>query len=253
MTTPTDRSSMTAPADSSSVEGTPLPRSVVRQPERWGPGRVVALVAASILGLASVGLLAAGVAGIVLDQTQRDSSGYLMTSTTRYSTSTYALVSASYRGGTSGDVLVNRDLMGTVKVRVSSTRPVFIGIGPENSVNTYLAGVAYARGDSLSTPSTDFRVHPGTAPTAPPSTQPFWAASTTGSGTQTVTWKPQPGNWRIVLMNADASSGVRSDVSIGARFPHLLAIGIAATGVALVLLVISGGAVYLAVRPRNAG
>ena len=106
------------------------PATAVRTPERWGPGRVIALIAASILALASLGLLAAGGTGIVLDQTQRDSSGYLMTSTEPYSTSTYALVSGSYRGGTSGDWFVNRDLIGTVKVRVSSTRPVFVGIGP---------------------------------------------------------------------------------------------------------------------------
>jgi hypothetical protein len=50
-------------------------------------------------------------------------------------------------------------------------------------------------------------------------------------------------------MNADGSAGVSSDVSIGARFPHLLAIAIAAAGVGLLLLAISGGVVYLAVRP----
>ena len=175
----------------------------------------------------------------MLDQTQRDSNGYLMTSTEPYSTSTYALVSGSYRGGTSGDWFVNRDLIGTVKVRVSSTRPVFIGIGPENAVNTYLSGVAYARGNSLTTPSSDFRTHPGGAPATPPGAQTFWSASSTGTGHQALTWKPQAGNWRIVLMNADGSAGVSSDVSIGAKMPHLLTIAIVAAGAGLVLLLIS--------------
>ena len=225
--------------------------TAARRTERWGPGRVIALIAASILALLSLGLLGAGGTGIVLDQTQRDSSGYLMTSTEPYSTSTYALVSGSYRGGTSGDWFVNRDLIGTVKVRVSSTRPVFVGIGPQNAVNTYLSGVAYARGNSLTTGSSDFRTHPGGAPTTPPAAQTFWSASSTGTGHQALTWKPRAGNWRIVLMNTNGSAGVSSDVSIGAKIPHLLTIAIVAAGTGLVLLLISGAGIYLAVRPRE--
>jgi hypothetical protein len=209
------------------------------------------LLLASVLALVSLGLLAAGGAVIVLDQTQRDSSGYLMTSTQPYSSLSYALESASYRGGTSSDWFVPGDLLGTVKLRVNSTHPVFIGIAPEAAVNPYLAGVAHARGDSFTTPSAHFRIYAGGAPASPPATQRFWAASASGSGTQTVTWKPQAGNWRIVVMNTDGSAGVSSEVSVGARMPHLLAIGSAATGAGLLLLLISGGAIYLAVRPRR--
>ena len=250
---PTGTFAVAAPAAAPTAEpaAPPEARAAVRRPERWGPGRVIALIAASLLALASLGLLAAGGTGIVLDQTQRDSNGYLMTSTEPYSTSTYALVSGSYRGGTSGDWFVNRDLIGTVKVRVSSTRPVFIGIGPENAVNTYLCGVTYARGNSLTTPGSDFRTHPGGVPATPPGAQTFWSASSTGTGHQALTWKPQAGNWRIVLMNADGSAGVSSDVSIGAKMPHLLTIAIVAAGAGLVLLLISGAVTYLAVRPRG--
>ncbi len=258
-TEPVGTLAMSAPPDAPAAEAVPPAevaapaeaRATVHQPERWGAGRVIALVAASILGLVSLGVLAAGATGIVLDQTQRNSSGYLMTSTTRYSTPTYALVSASYRGGTAGDVIVSRDLMGAVRLRVTSTRPVFIGIGPEASVNAYLSGVAHARGDSLTTPSADFQVYPGGAPTSPPPAQSFWGASRTGSGTQALTWTPQSGNWRIVLMNPNGSANVSADVSVGARFPHLLAIAIAAAGVGLVLLLVSGGVFYLVVRPRS--
>jgi Domain of unknown function (DUF4389) len=216
----------------------------------WGPGRVIALVAASIFGLASIGLIAAGGAGIVLDQTQRDSSGYLMTSATHYSTGTYAVVSASYRGGTSGDVFVPRDLLGTVRLRVSSSRPVFAGVGPENAVNTYLSGVAYAERSSFAARGT-FHTHPGAAPVSAPTAQSFWGASTVGSGTHTLNWTPQTGNWRIVLMNANGSSGVSADVSIGARIPHLLTISVAALGAGILLLLLAGGAIYLIVRERT--
>jgi hypothetical protein len=249
---PAARLAATSPAAAPTIEPTSPPggAAAIRQPERWGPDRVIALVAASVFGLVSLGLVAAGTTGIVIDQTQRDSSGYLMTSTEPYGTSTHALVSASYRGGTAGDWFVNRDLIGTVKLRVNSTRAMFIGIGPQTEVNTYLAGVGQARGDSLGTPSADFRTYPGGAPSAPPRTQTFWAASSSGTGQQTVTWKPERGNWRIVLMNADGSAGISSDVSIGARVPHLLTIAIVTAGVGLVLLLICAAGFYLTVRPR---
>jgi Domain of unknown function (DUF4389) len=248
---PTRPAESAAPTSEPAVP--PQARTAGDTREHWGPGRVIALVAASILAIASLGLLATGGAGIVLDQTQRNSSGYLMTSSDRYSTSTYAVVSGSYRGGAAGDWFVSRDLIGTVKLRVSSARRVFVGIGPETSVDTYMAGVAHARGSSLTAPNRDYRTYRGGAPNSPPGVQRFWSATSTGSGQQTLTWKPQAGNWRIVLMNADGSAGVSSDVSIGANMPHLLGIGIAAAGVGLLLLAIGVTGIYLVARPTGSG
>jgi hypothetical protein len=218
------------------------------EPRRWGPGRITTLVIASITSLLALAAIAAGGTGIVLDQTQRDSSGYLMTSTTPYSTSTYALVSAGYRGGTANDWFVARDLLGTVRVRVRSSTPVFVGIAPEGNVNAYLADVGRAQGDRLDTPSSDFRVYPGNAPGSLPAAQRFWGASSVGSGEHTLNWTPRAGNWRIVLMNANGSAGVNADVSVGARLPHLLTIGIAVLGAGILLALLSGGAICLAVR-----
>jgi hypothetical protein len=65
-----------------------------------------------------------------------------------------------------------------------------------------------------------------------------------------VTWTPQPGNWRVVLTNADGTAGVRAEVSVGARLPHLLTIAIAVLGGGM-LLALSGGGLYLAVRRRD--
>lgn len=217
---------------------------------RWGAGRVTALVLMSLAGLVSLAAIAAGITGILFDQTQRDSSGYLMTSATRYSTGTYALMSASYRGGTSGDVFVPRDLLGTVRLRATSTRPVFIGIGPEDAVNTYLSDVAHAQGTSFATNST-FTTYGGGAPASAPMAQPFWAASTVGRGTRTVNWTPQTGNWRIVVMNADGSNGVSADVSVGARVPHLLTIAIAGLGAGILVLLLSAGGIYVTTKRRG--
>jgi hypothetical protein len=235
----------------SASEAPGSPQVAERTAIRWGPGRVAVLALASITTLVSIGLVAAGATGIVFDRTQRDSTGYLMTSATPYATGTYALESASYRGGTSNDWFVARDVLGTVRVRVSSARAVFVGIAPESAVGAYLGNVAHAQGDTFTARSADFRVYSGGAPSSPPTAQGFWGASTVGAGEHTLTWTPQNGSWRIVLMNADGSPGVRADVSIGARFPDLLTIGIAVLGGGILLLLLSGGAIYLAVSRRQ--
>jgi hypothetical protein len=72
--------------------------------------------------------------------------------------------------------------------------------------------------------------HPGGAPATPPGAQPFCGASSLGSATRTMNWKPRTGDWRRVLMNTNGSSGISADVSIGARVPHPLTIAIAPLG-----------------------
>jgi len=212
-----------------------------------GPGRVLALAVAGITALLGIAAVAAGGAGIVLDQTQRDSSGYLMTSATPYSTSTYALVSASYRGGTSNNWFVARDMLGTVRVRVSSARPVFVGIASESALGSYLANVARAEGNTLTNRSTRLRSYPGGAPSAPPAAQRFWAASASGAGEHTLTWTPQNGSWRIVVMNADGSAGVAAGVSVGALVPDLLTVAITVLGAGILLLSMCAAAIYIAI------
>jgi hypothetical protein len=242
-----DRPAVPPPAAPPS-EGIPPARAGERTATRSGPGRVIALALASLAALLSLGLIAAGGTSMALDQTQRDTSGYLMTSARSYSTSTYALVSASYRDGTSNDWFAARDLLGTVRVRVDSTRPVFVGIGPSSAVDAYLAGVAHAQGDRFDARGSDFTTFPGGAPASPPTAQRFWGARSVGTGQQTLTWSPQTGNWRIVMMNPDGSAAVSGDVSVGARFADLLTIGIAVLGGGILLLLISGGAIHLTVN-----
>ena len=189
-----------------------------------------------------------GGAAVVLDQTQRDASGYLMTSPTRYATSTYALVSASYRGGTANQSFVARNLLGTVRIRASSRRPIFVGIGPAGAVERYLARVAYAEHTGFDTRGEDFTVHSGSAPGTPPATQSFWAARASGGGPLRIDWVPRGGSWRVVVMNAGGAADVSGELSVGARLPDLLRSGLGLIGAGAVLLLLTGGGVYLLLR-----
>jgi Domain of unknown function (DUF4389) len=218
----------------------------------WGAGRVTAVVLSSLAALAGLAALAAGGTAVVFDQTQRDASGYLMTDSSAYTTNTYALVSDSYRTGAAGDVVVARDMLGTVRVRTQSERPLFVGIARAAAVNSYLAGVRREVATRFDAQQSDFRLRHGAAPTVPPTAKTFWSAHSVGTGTQTLTWTPKNGDWRIVVMNSNGSAGIDTDLAIGARFPHLLWIGIGALGGGVLLLLLGGTGIYFSTRPRAA-
>jgi succinate dehydrogenase hydrophobic anchor subunit len=218
---------------------------------RWGARRITAVVGAILVGLLGLAALAGGVTALVYDQTQRDTSGYLMSGTRSFSTETYALVSGSYHAGTSGIRGVENDVVGSFRVRAHSDRPIFVGIARSADIDSYLGGVRRATATRLYAGPSDFDVQPGGAPSLSPTAKHVWAVHSVGSGTQTLSWSPRDGRWRIVVMNADGSAGVRADVAVGGRFPDLLWIGIGLTGGGLLILLLGGVAIRFTL-PRRA-
>jgi uncharacterized protein DUF4389 len=235
----------------STAAPTPSVGAARSTPSSWRAGRIIAVILASLAVLAGLAGLAGGGAALVFDQTQRDASGYLMTSPSLYSTNTYALVSDSYRTGAAGDVVVARDMLGTVHIRTQSTQPVFVGIGPAAAVDSYLAGVRHEVATRFDAAQSDFRLHRGGKPAAPPTDRHFWVAHSTGAGTQTVSWTPANGSYRIVVMNPNGSAGVQADLAIGARFPHLLLLGIGAVTAGALLVLVGAGGLFAALRTRR--
>jgi hypothetical protein len=216
-----------------------------------GGGRVAAGVLGGLAALLAVFCLVGGGVAVVLDQTQRDSAGYLMTGWKAQSTMTYALVSTSYRGGTSGDVLVARDMLGTVRVSARSSAPVFIGIARAKDVFGYLGSVNREVGSGVDLSSSAYTQVAGGRPAVAPGSLSIWAAKAVGSGDLDLTWKPRAGNWRVVLMNADASRGVQAQVRVGAKLPHLLSIGIGLLAGAALFGLLTAGLIYIAARPER--
>ena len=213
----------------------------------WTARRVLAIVFGSLAMLIAVALLAGGGATLVVDATQRDDDGYLMTPTETLSTGTHALVSQTVRTELDGpDVAYWADLLGTVKLRSESDSPVFVGIGPAAAVDRYLAGVPRERVDELD--EQRGTVFGGSATPAAPAQQDFWVATSQGAGEQTLRWNVEDGNWRVVVMNADASRGVRADISAGARLPDLNWLGLGLLGAGAVLLAGGVALLYAGVR-----
>jgi hypothetical protein len=148
---------------------------------------------------------------------------------------------------------MDRDDLGNVRLAVESSagKPVFVGIARTSDVSNYLHGTSYT-----SVTDVDYlpfhasyrdRDHGGERP-ARPADQDFWAAAAHGSGTQTLAWDLEDGDWSIVVMNADGSRGVDTDISAAAKVPFIGTLGWVSLGGALVLLITAGTLLYLGLR-----
>jgi Domain of unknown function (DUF4389) len=194
-------------------------------PSRGGAGRVLLFVLGSIAALIAFALLAGGCAVVVVDQTQRDDDGFVMTPTETFSTETYAIVSESVDIDIDGPDWVVEDFIGTVRIRSESDRPVFVGIARDSDVERYLAGVGRAVVTDIGR-DPEYDLRRGGRPRSPPGAQQFWEASTSGAGEQTLDWELEDGSWSVVVMNATGSRAVEAELSIGAELDGLLWIGL---------------------------
>jgi hypothetical protein len=215
-------------------------------PRRGTAGRVVLIVVGVITALFSLALLAGGTALVVIDQTQRDDDGFLMSPSEDFSTATYAIVSESADVDFGGSESAAQAVLGDVRIRSESDRDVFVGIARDADVEEFLNGVEYSVVTDIDG-DPDYSDRPGGAPTAPPGAQDFWVASASGTGEQTLEWEPEDGSWSAVVMNSDGSRGVASELSIGAELDAALWVGIVVLVVgalfaALAALAITAGA-----------
>jgi hypothetical protein len=215
---------------------TTLPAPASRRP---GSARIAAGAA---LGVIALLLVAAGIAGIVARASS--DGGYISTGTHRYAWSGRAIVTDAMHVGAFPDWLVAR-----LRVKATSDKPIFVGVGRRADVDRYLAGVAHSTIEDVNYGSFDisYSAQPGSAIPARPAAQTFWVASSTGAGRQAVMWKVQNGSWRVVVMNADGSPRVATDAKVGATVHGALALVIAALALGLALL---AGAAALDVRRR---
>jgi hypothetical protein len=217
--------------------------------------RIASIIAASVAGLLSLGLLAAG--GLLLwGDSQKDEQGYLSTANHRFHTDTAALATDNLNLDLDGlDAVVNKDRYGTIRVQVDprTDKPVFVGIAPTRDVNGYLSGTSHDLVTDISSSpfEVDYQHQPGGGLPLAPAAQHFWAASDHGSGQRTLTWDVEDGDWSVVVMNADGSRGVDAGVSAGADLPFLSSLGWGITIGGLVLLVFAATMTVVAVRVRE--
>jgi hypothetical protein len=217
--------------------------------------RIASFIAAGVIGLFSLGLLAAG--GLLLwGDAQKDDNGYLSTARERFATNGYAMSTDNLDVDADGTAwIIDRGTWGKVRVDAVSRdgKPVFVGIARTGDVDRYLRDTRYdlVRDIEYSPFDADYRKLTGDKRPAPPARQDFWAASAHGAGTQALTWDVDDGDWSVVVMNADASAGVDVGVKAGAELPFLPAAGWGVLGGGLITLALSAVLAIVGIRgPR---
>ena len=226
-------------------EAAPAEEAPVARARRWTFGRVVLVVLGSLAALLAFGLATSGAAALVVDHTQRDGDGYLMSPSKHLSTGSYALVSQPTNLGSD---VTGRDFLGTVRIRTESDRRVFVGIARSAAAAAYLDGMRRAEVSEIGAWHVGYDLQTGGPPPTPPASQTFWSASTTGTGNQVLDWKPTGGTWRVVVMNADGSPHVAVDASIGAQLDNWFWVGAALLIAGLLLAFAAAGLIHLGIR-----
>jgi hypothetical protein len=222
----------------------------------WSAGRIVTLVVACLLLVGSLGIGVAGGALALANKGLRDGQGFFMSAQLPLSSTGYAVTSKRvelHLEGT-GRFVPDR-FVGDVKFTVTprGDAPVFIGIATAADAATYLAGVQHSvllDFNSGSGRASDpvFGQVAGGPPSVPPGQASIWAAQASGDGKQSAVWPAEPGDWAVVVMNADGTSPVSADVAVGATFPGIgLVIGILLV-IALVLFVLAIVLMVVALR-----
>ncbi|TDO54586.1 hypothetical protein EV643_101376 [Kribbella sp. VKM Ac-2527] len=140
----------------------------------------------------------------------------------------------------------------TLHVTVTGNpKPVFVGVGQELDVTSYLGTSAYTQVVRLSLPPKfdTQEMKGGAAALSKPAGLDWWAAKASGSGEQSVAWPMADGRYSVVVMNADGRPGTDARVTLGVELPGLFVTFLLVLGAGLVLLIV--GLLLMFMRRRR--
>jgi hypothetical protein len=224
------------PRISDTAAGGARPRS------SWTASRVIGMVFASIGGLIGLALLAGGIAVLAAYAFGRDDDGYFSSDRQQLASAAYAIITEEIDLGADEVDWAPDRILGDIRVRLESERPVFVGIGSDDDVDRYLGDVAHDELIDFDGDDPEFVPHEGEAPSTPPDDQDFWVAESEGSGEQTLTWDAEFGRWTAVVMNADAARDINVEADVGVKLDWAIWPGL---GMLVVGLLMTVGAVIV--------
>ena len=213
-----------------------------RPRSNWAASRVIGMVFASIGGLIGLALLVGGIAVMAAYVFGLGDDGYFTSDRRQLDSASYAITTEDIDLGVDEVDWAPDEILGNVRVRIDSEKPVFVGIGPDSDVDRYLGDVAHDELIDFNGDDPQFDLHQGRAPRGPPGDRIFWVAESEGSGEQALTWDAEFGRWTAVVMNADAARGIDVEADAGVKLGWAIWAGL---GMFVVGLLMSAGAVVV--------
>jgi len=180
--------------------------------------------------LVAAGLLIGGGTLLWVDEAMTDSEGFINSKSVGLGTETYAITTPPAEVEIEIPGPIDVGTVATLRISAEnreSEKGVFVGLAEVADLDGYLGGVAYDEIVELEAEPFEaiLVTHPGVAAPQTPAAQAFWTASAHGVGPQTFTWDVESGDYALVLMNEDASSGVQVKTVVGTRVPVIRPIG----------------------------
>ncbi|MFF1818618.1 hypothetical protein ACFVWG_15050 [Kribbella sp. NPDC058245] len=126
----------------------------------------------------------------------------------------------------------------TLRVSVTGSKPLFVGIAQDLDVADYLAGAAHTRVIRYDVPSTisTQTMNGFENKLTPPGDLDWWVAKSGGTGGQSIAWPMQDGRYSVVVMNADGTPAVDAKVSFGIELHRSFGISLLVLGAGIVAL-----------------
>ncbi len=186
--------------------------------------KVLSVLLGVLFAIAGAVSVAAGGFVLGLDRFHGASSGFVVTPGQALGSNGFALTIPDVNGQLVAGWQRWALTQSAVTVRVTGTSqlpaPIFIGVAPTPQASVYLSGVTRDRVTSidLAEGAIDYEHVDGTRLPTPPGREGFWVAKTSGTGSRTLEWRLEEGDWAVVIMNADASAPVVAEVALAARF-----------------------------------
>ena len=223
-------------------------------------GRILGIVVGGLVLLVGLGLLLGGGGVLVAERVLADAEGFVSLRSASINQDAYAVVAPARIEGAPWfwwrhAVTLRLEVAG----RGAEGKPMFVGLAERADVERYLNGVSYAEirrlgveaADRPRRPRLQYETSTGTTIPPAPATQTLWLENAAGSKSQRLDWRIEPGDYCVVLMNADGSRGVNAVVSLGIKAPVVLKIAAIVLGVGAVLFIL--GLVAILLSARGAG